>query len=283
MRRRDQRAPATTGGKVHRGATSDARRTAATRPISRRVAQGKGGNAVAFGSMSAPMTVHGWLRYEAFRRLLPSDVSTLLEIGIGTGGAAALLSRDFDYIGIEPDLASFQVASRRLPEAKIFNVPDQALALEEPVDAVCAFEVLEHLRDDVGALRRWRGFVRSGGYVLVSVPAGLRLGPTDVRQGHFRRYTHDLLERRMRDAGLGKVVVVSYGFPVGYPLRLASDVLALIRPRADTMVDRTAGSGRWMQPRNRSVRRLLAAPFVLSQRAFPRLGTGLIARGVITT
>ena len=61
-------------------------------------------------SGSPPMTVHGCLRYDTARRLLPPDATNILEIGAGVGAVGSLLARSYRYVGLEPDRTSFEAA-----------------------------------------------------------------------------------------------------------------------------------------------------------------------------
>jgi hypothetical protein len=71
------------------------------------------------------------------------------------------------------------------------------------VETVLAVNVLEHLLDDVGALRRMAAVVEPGGSVVVFVPAYPSLyGPHDRAAGHVRRYVPRTLEAAISAAGL---------------------------------------------------------------------------------
>src|SRR5204863_103930 len=64
------------------------------------------------------------------------------------------------------------------------------------------FDVLEHIEDDLGALRAVRTILRSGGHLFLTVPAyNLLHSEDDVAAGHFRRYTVSSLTRVLREAG----------------------------------------------------------------------------------
>jgi SAM-dependent methyltransferase len=238
-------------------------------------------------SQAPPMTVLGCLRFDTARRLLPRDAASVLEIGAGVGAAGSLLARSYRYVGLEPDRTSFEAARKQVGSSgDVLCLREEDYETSERFDVVCAFEVLEHLRDDVEALRRWQRHVAPGGSLIVSVPAGrARFGPSDARQGHIRRYDREDLVDVLRRAGLVDVRADMYGFPIGYILGVASDARARLAPRAETLDARTAESGRWMQPSRGTARRLVATPFMVVQRPFrnSRLGTGLVARARLKT
>ena len=233
------------------------------------------------------MTVNAWLRYSVFRRLLPAETQSVLEIGAGTGSVGSLLSRDLTYVGLEPDPVSFEIARERIGDAgTVLQTSAEEFESTDRFDAACAFEVLEHIEDERAALSSWQRHVRSGGWLFLSVPAGRTLGPTDLRQGHLRRYDRDGLAALLHEAGLREVKVVTVGFPIGYLMTALSDLLARRRPHAAELDERTSASGRWMQPsgRNATLRRATAAVFAHVQRPFggTSLGTGLVARARVT-
>lgn len=73
-----------------------------------------------------------------------------------------------------------------------------------------AFNVLEHIADDVAALRGAHTLVRPGGHVVMFVPAfEFAYGRFDAQVGHFRRYTKPTLRSRVEQAGL-EVVDLRY-------------------------------------------------------------------------
>jgi SAM-dependent methyltransferase len=236
------------------------------------------------GAEVTPMTVHGWLRFKLFLKLLPADVEALLEIGAGAGSVGARLSPRLRYVGLEPDPESYEIAARTIGEyGSVLHIAVEDFDDPTAFDAVCAFEVLEHMEDDRAALLEWQRHARAGGWVFVSVPAGKKLRPTDRRQGHFRRYTRAGMAELMRSVGLEEVTINSYGSPLGYVLLAVSDAMARVRPHADRMSDRTAASARWMRPSRRRARYTYEVARVLAvlQEPFRRtdIGTGLVARG----
>ena len=232
-----------------------------------------------------PLPPRAALRWSVVRRLVHSiNPHSILEIGCGMGAFGVRLARIAPYTAVEPDDTSFEVASPRIGAAGGTVLHgDHTTVTDDRFDLVCAFEVLEHLEDDATALREWMALVQPGGSLLLSVPADPeRLGPFDAMVGHFRRYAADDLRRLLVEAGGEDVTLVHYAWPLGYALDAVRDRLASRSPdgMGETAEQRTAGSGRVLQPRARVLGwgvRVGVAPFVALQRLRPGTGPALVA------
>ena len=236
-------------------------------------------------SPGAPLTPNAWLRYDVVTRMLPAGVRDVLEVGCGQGALGARLAQRYDYLGLEPDQASCAVAQRRIKAAgrgEVRNIGVDALGPAQ-FDLVCAFEVLEHIDDDAAAVRQWAARLRPGGWLLLSVPAHQRrYGPADELVGHFRRYDPAAITALLASCGLTDIDVRQYGFPLGYALEAARNVISRRRLAAAStrsVAERTAASGRLLQPASRArgaAAQYGTAPFRLLQRGFTGTGTGLV-------
>ncbi|HEY0804025.1 MAG TPA: class I SAM-dependent methyltransferase [Pseudonocardiaceae bacterium] len=235
----------------------------------------------------APLTPNAWLRFDVVERLLPPDVTDVLEVGCGQGAFGVRLARRYRYLGVEPDVLSYEVALRRMAATGRGEVRNIAVGEldDERFDLACAFEVLEHIEDDTAALRDWATRLRPGGWLLLSVPAHQRrYGPADELVGHFRRYDPPAMTELLTDCGFGDITTRLFGMPLGYLLEAGRNAVGrrrLAGVAGKSAAERTAGSGRLMQPAG-SVRgvatRWATAPFRLAQRAFPATGPGLVVR-----
>ena len=233
----------------------------------------------------APLTPNAWLRYELVKRMLPAGISDVLEVGCGQGALGVRLAQRYRYLGVEPDQVSWAVASERISAAgrgEVRNTTVQDLG-DSQFDLVCAFEVLEHIEDDAAALKEWSGRLRANGWLLLSVPAHQhRFGPGDEMAGHFRRYDPDAMTALLTSCGFTQIQMRQYGFPLGYLLEAGRNLIGrrrLAAGRGTSVAERTAGSGRLLQPSGAlqgAVTRWGTAPFRLMERAFPNTGTGLV-------
>ena len=237
------------------------------------------------------MTLNGWLRYDTVTRMLPDRVRDVLEIGCGLGAFGVRLAQRYNYLGVEPDPAAYAVAASRaaaLGRGEIRNVRVEDVEADQ-FDLVCAFEVLEHIEDDAAAVKAWATRLRPGGYLLLSVPAHQRrFSIGDQLMGHYRRYDPPVMADLLTRTGFADLSMRLYGFPLCYLLDGPRDYL---RKRQLTdgdhaLAERTAASGRVMQPSGRRVGAItetLTAPFRVLQRGFPNLGTGLVVRARLDT
>src|SRR6185437_5317591 len=104
-----------------------------------------------------------------------------------------------------------------------------------------------------------------------------------------RRYTEQSLRELLEAAGLRVERVVHYGWPLGYLLERVSNRAAGRAPADPGSGDapsgqaeqRSAGSGRWLQPGalTGAVLRVGVTPFAALQGRRPEQGTGLVAVG----
>jgi SAM-dependent methyltransferase len=152
--------------------------------------------------------INAWL-YGKLRQSVRGDV---LEIGSGIGNLSRLILRDAERAvltdvdtGYLATLRDEVAAAGERASIAVWNVdePPPAPLRERRFDAVVAANVIEHLEDDVGAVRRLASMLRAGGTLLIYVPAcPFAFGTLDEGLGHHRRYTRRSLERLLDAAGL---------------------------------------------------------------------------------
>lgn len=236
-----------------------------------------------------PLAIRAWLRYDVVSRVFDRlNPATVLEVGCGQGAFGARIAGRVSYLGVEPDKSSFDVAASRIKAqgGAVLNGIHDVVPAGSTFDAVCAFEVLEHIDDDVAALASWVPLIKPGGHLVMSVPAFQeRFGPMDTHAGHFRRYSPDLLRARLTEAGLVLEDIIVYGWPLGYALeavrnRIDAKKLATARAANVPIEELTAASGRTFQPSKPftgAVVKAATVPFRYLQRAQPKRGTGLVA------
>ncbi|AIF47255.1 class I SAM-dependent methyltransferase [Dyella japonica] len=217
---------------------------------------------------------------------------SFVEMGAGTGHMSKMfLDRGFD--GASHDLGedSRQMIRDNLAYAgDRISVPESLSELAtEFFDNLLAFEVLEHIESDAEVLGEWMSYLKPGGRVLISVPAHARkYGRSDEIVGHVRRYERDELHRLLAGAGVERIQIINYGFPITELTRPLSNWLI----RGDRSYENMSAEQRSIrsaQARPKAINRVLGMfsdkcvlPFVVMQRWFYRfdLGDGYVAWGV---
>src|SRR5829696_6298061 len=123
----------------------------------------------------------------------------VLDVGASTGYLAeALAERGCRVTGIEIDPGAARQAEEHCERVIVGNVEDLDLAVElggETFDVIVFGDVLEHLKDPLQILKRFKSFLSPRGYVVASIPnvahGSVRLA---LMQGEFRYRSLGLLD-----------------------------------------------------------------------------------------
>jgi SAM-dependent methyltransferase len=198
----------------------------------------------------------------------------VLDFGCGTGTMAQHLARygDVEAVDADPDAVDF---CRRRGLARVTHLSGVTLPFGDGhFDVVTAFDVLEHIEDDVAALTELRRVLRPHGTLLCAVPAFPFLwGPQDEISHHFRRYKRADLRRRLQDAGF-RVLRASYFNTLLFPMIAAIRVGRRALPEASELKsDFRIG----LRSVNAALARLFAAESRVIERADLPFGVSLLA------
>ena len=158
------------------------------------------------------LRMEGAPHYNAWvgRRLREHLGQRVLEVGAGIGTITREIEQDRELL-IALEVEPFYVERlknlfRGKPHVRPY-LSDVALAdwealRAERIDSIVLSNVLEHIPDDAGAVRRFAQVLQPGGALVVLVPALPALfGSIDEAVGHYRRYTKETLARTLEDGG----------------------------------------------------------------------------------
>ncbi len=151
---------------------------------------------------------HWWYRgrrtvlSRAIARLDLPRPARVLDAGCGSGRNMVELARLGAVTGVELSRTSVSLARARqvgdVVEGSVLDMPFESASF----DLAASLDVIEHLDEDLEALRELRRVVAPGGFLLVTVPAyeWLWSGHDEINH-HHRRYTRRSLQRVAEQAG----------------------------------------------------------------------------------
>ncbi len=223
---------------------------------------------------------HFWFenRRRALREVLrglpiPED-GRALDVGCGDGYLLDLLP---GRLRIAADRNLCDVVRARRPEiTAVVAAAGTRLPFRRSFHLVCAFDVVEHVEDDVAFLRECASVLEEQGRLVLTAPAGPELWSTlDEYAGHYRRYTRKQLSTVVGAAGL----VVEQIFPLFrllWPLARLRARIRTGRPVTDPAAEYATG---WLT--NILLRHALALEWTLLRRRRYGRGTSwcVVARG----
>jgi SAM-dependent methyltransferase len=162
-----------------------------------------------------------------FSRFLGPGPATVLEVGCGTGFVLQGLSEFPRYrlFGAELHLEGLRFARQRLPNVEFLQLDIRRTPFDGEFDAVGAFDVLEHIDEDLEVMRNVHRTLKKGGLFFLSVPQHPWLwSAQDAASGHKRRYTRSELTRKLREGGFKIEFASSFVFAL-FPVMAVSRLL----------------------------------------------------------
>jgi SAM-dependent methyltransferase len=162
-------------------------------------------------------------RREVIRTLIESFVqlpenARILDLGCGTGRNVKLLQAFGRAWGADPAPEAWRIAQSIGLRGRLVGAAAERLPFRsEALDLVSAFDVLEHLDDDVEGLEEIRRILRPQGVLVVAVPAYRFLwSEHDEVLGHRRRYVASELHQKLNAAGYSvdkRTYAITFAFP----------------------------------------------------------------------
>jgi 2-polyprenyl-3-methyl-5-hydroxy-6-metoxy-1,4-benzoquinol methylase len=168
-------------------------------------------------SINAHLALHTLKRFVAGGRLL--------DVGASTGYFLNAARLDFETCGIEPSRWAAEYARSRLGLDVREGSLDEVELPAASFDVITLNDVIEHLTDPLGALRRLHALLKPGGLLYLVTPNVRSLSARllrgrwwGLRPAHLYYFAPDTLTAMLGKAGLEVVLLKSYGriFTYGY-------------------------------------------------------------------
>ena len=182
--------------------------------------------------------------------------SRVLDFGAGFGTLTRLVAEK----GVKPDCVEPDARQRSCLELEGFRCFESIAAVaDESYDFVYSSNVLEHIEDDVAALREIRRVLVAGGTLVLYLPAFQSLYTAlDAAIGHFRRYDAPMIKSRIAAAGLlvGRCYYADMiGFLASWVFKRISNDVATVNEKTITIYDT------YVFPLTRALERRVRFPF----------------------
>lgn len=165
-----------------------------------------------------------------------SDGYRVLEVGCGTGNVLQALDKACSRgVVVGMDLFAEGLAfARKRTSCALVQGDVELPGFGVPFDVVGAFDVVEHLPDDLRILRSLHAMLRPGGVLLLTVPAYQSLWSYfDEASHHCRRYEPKDLREKLNQAGF-EVEFLSPFMASVYPLMWLVRRIGSLRRRGKT-------------------------------------------------
>lgn len=126
----------------------------------------------------------------------------ILDVGCGTGANLIMLSKHGDAEGVDVSEDALAFCRERGLDKVRLGAGEELPYEDGTFDLVTAFDVVEHMDDDLAGLSEMHRVLRPGGRVLLFVPTFMFLwGLQDDVSHHRRRYRLSQLRRVLEQAG----------------------------------------------------------------------------------
>ncbi|KQN28938.1 class I SAM-dependent methyltransferase [Sphingomonas sp. Leaf38] len=197
---------------------------------------------IVYDRMAAHDSTHWWYRarrdiladYLTRYGALPKDAK-ILEIGCGTGHNLPMLAAFGSIDAIEIDPAAREIASERLGKpVGAAPLPELPGVPRGHYDLIAVLDVVEHIEDDVAALKAMADCLAPGGKILIAVPAHQWMWSAhDTVNHHHRRYSKATLKAAIETAGLTPEKL-GYFNSLLFPLAAAARIAGRMTGRDDS-------------------------------------------------
>ena len=171
----------------------------------------------AWGDIQRIGPVHRHMHEAVLRIISELPVETVLDAGCGSGEVLALLAAtgQYELCGADVSREALALARERVSGVRLQILDIERATLPETFDLVMSVQVIEHLVDDISALRHMAEMASK--YVYVSTIAG-RMRRSERAIGHVRNYSAVELRTKLELVGLEVLHIRGWGFPFYSPL-----------------------------------------------------------------
>jgi len=176
---------------------------------------------------------------------IPKD-SKILDVGCSSG----VFLSDLEKLGFDSNnLYGIDISEKAILNSKknglvnTFVMDAQNIILTEKFDIIVASDCLEHLKDDIQAIKNWKNLLKKDGKMYVFVPAFKSLWSYhDEVNMHFRRYTKQELKTKIENEDLEIIKSSYWNFFLFVPVYIFRKISSLFNQKKSSESDITIGN-----------------------------------------
>lgn len=145
-----------------------------------------------------------------------------LDVGCGVGDLSVYLAqKGWQGKAIDDSLVAISRARDNLKLFPKVAVENKSLFDETgEFQTILIWDVIEHIKDDELALARLASLLAPGGHLLIAVPSNPREWRWDDDfYGHYRRYSKQDMENKLKKVGLPPVAFWDFTYPLFWIMR----------------------------------------------------------------
>lgn len=148
-------------------------------------------------------------------KLAPQPGFKVLDAGCGEGSLMYFFEKSGYVVeGFDIDKPSLEIARKYL-KSKVWHDNLVDLKISNCYDLIVCGEVLEHIEDDVSAMKKLYTALKPNGHLIVTVPNDPKQWNADDEvEGHVRRYAKKEMAEKLSNAGFEVIEVRFLGFPM---------------------------------------------------------------------
>ncbi|HEU4758490.1 MAG TPA: class I SAM-dependent methyltransferase [Dehalococcoidia bacterium] len=162
----------------------------------------------------------------------------VLDIGCGAGTTLKEMGRVGRGYGLDVSETALRYCSQRGIDTVCMAEAASLPYKDEQFNFVISVDVLEHVQDDVGAIREMYRVAKPGGLIVFTVPAfQLLWSRRDEQCHHVRRYRLGEVKAKAAQAGLRIVRTTYVNLPLLVPLFLLVKVGHMLHRNPSTKMD----------------------------------------------
>ncbi len=187
------------------------------------------------------------------KQVKPSPDSRVLNVGAATGASSEWLKPFGRVVSLESDPDTCRFLRDQLQMEVIEGSVSRLPFPDSHFDMVCAFDVLEHVEEDTLAMKEMKRVLKTGGLLMLTVPAFRFLWSShDLVNHHKRRYTKKAITHKLTAIGF-KIPYSSYFNSLLFPPIVIYRLLGKMKKRNHSDFESALSGNKWLNRIFRSI------------------------------